>query len=221
MIGQDLATIGTLAILEGLLSADNALVLAVMVKHLPVNERKKALRYGIWGAFIFRIIAILVATWLINVWIFKAIGAVYLIFISLKHLLSREHHQTEGKKVAKMGFWKTVAVVELTDIVFSVDSILAAVALSSKIWIIYLGGVLGIIAMRLVAGGFLKLIDRFPNLEMGAYMLVGWIGLKLGIETLESQIAGFPHIMHPALFWGVMATIFVGSMLWKKKPRQI
>ncbi|OGQ06360.1 MAG: hypothetical protein A2W61_00995 [Deltaproteobacteria bacterium RIFCSPLOWO2_01_44_7] len=219
MIWHDIATIGTLAILEGLLSADNALVLAVLVKHLPDKDRKKALRYGIWGAFVFRIICILIATWLLNAWPFKAVGAAYLIFISLKHLLTKDEHKKEAKMAKGLSFWKTVVAVELTDIVFSVDSILAAVAMSPKIWIIYLGGVLGIIAMRFVAGGFLKLIDRFPGLEEGAYALVGWIGIKLAIETAEQTIHDFPHLMPPALFWLVMAAIFFGSMLWKRSVK--
>ena len=111
-------------------------------------------------------------------------------------------------------------MVELTDIIFSVDSILAAVAMSSKIWIIYLGGILGIIAMRFVAGEFLKLIDRFPGLEEGAYALVGWIGLKLAVETCEETIPNFPHLMSPPLFWLVMAVIFFGSMWWRSPSKK-
>lgn len=217
MIWEDIATVGTLILLEGLLSADNALVLAVLVKHLPSGQRQRALRYGIWGAFFFRFISILVATWLIHAWFFKAFGAAYLLYISLKHLLSRDHHQKEGREIKKMGFWKTVMVVELTDLAFSIDQILAAVAISPKIWVVYLGGILGIITMRFVAGGFLKLLDRFPGLEKGAYILVGWIGLKLGLMTAQEEIESFPHLMSAGLFWTVMVAIFFGSMLWKGK----
>lgn len=218
MLGQDIITIGTLVVLEGLLSADNALVLAVLVKHLPDQSRKRALRYGILGAFLFRLIALLLVSWLIHVWYFKAVGAAYLIFISARHFQTlRKSFKSEEKAIKKFGFWKTVLVVELTDIAFSVDSILAAVALSNKLWIVYLGGILGIIAMRFVAGGFLKLLDKFPGLENGAYLLVGWIGIKLAIITCQEEIAGFPHVMTPPLFWSVMAIILVGSMLWKGK----
>lgn len=219
MIWHDVATIFTLALLEGLLSADNALVLAVLVKHLPVDQRKKALRYGIIGAFVFRILCILLAAWLINAWFFKALGAAYLLFISIQHLAKKDETKEGVRKRKQMSFWKTVMVVELTDIVFSIDSILAAVAMSNKIWIIYLGGILGIIAMRFVAGGFLKLLDKFPGLEKGAYILVGWIGLKLAIMTAQEEIKGFPHVMHPVIFWSVMAIIFAASMLWKPKHR--
>lgn len=219
MLWENLATIGTLALLEGLLSADNALVLAVLVKHLPPNQRTKALRYGLVGAFVFRLICVLVATWLIHMWYFKAAGAAYLLYIGIKHFLIKDEEARAEKGARHLGFWKTVALVEFTDIVFAVDSILAAVALSTKIWVIYLGGVLGMVAMRFVAGVFLKLMERFPGLENGAYLLVAWIGLKLAIQTCQEEIAGFPHLMHPALFWSVMVIIFVGSMRWKGKPQ--
>lgn len=217
MLWEDILTVGTLVVLEGLLSADNALVLAVLVKHLPGGERKKALRYGIIGALVFRLICILIATWLIHAWYFKAAGAAYLIYICLNHLLCQKGAKAQEKQAKKLSFWQTVAVVELTDIVFSVDSILAAVAISPKIWVVYLGGILGIVTMRFVAGIFLKLIDRFPGLEMGAYILVGWIGLKLALITAQEEIAGFPHLMSPIFFWIVMVVIFFGSMVWRKK----
>lgn len=217
MFWEDFATIGTLIVLEGLLSADNALVLAVLVKHLPPAQRKKALRYGIVGAFLFRFICILIASWLIHAWLFKAIGAGYLLVIALRHFLVKGEHKGEEQAARGLGLWRTVMLVELTDIIFSFDSILAAVAISPKIWVIYLGGILGIVAMRFVAGGFLKLLDRSPNLEHGAYLLVAWIGLKLALLTAQEEIPSFPHIMNPAIFWIVMAVIFFASMVWKRK----
>lgn len=233
MSWHDLATVGTLALLEGLLSADNALVLAVLVRHLPTHQRKKALRYGIWGAFGFRIICVLLATYLIQAWYFKAGGALYLLFIAVKHLLPGADHAAEGKRAKGYGFWKTVVAVELTDIVFSVDSIIAAVAMSPKLWVIYFGGVVGIIAMRFVAGVFLKLLERFPGLEKGAYLLVGWIGLKLAVSSWEevahlfgprwgwppARIEQWTWHLDPALFWLVMAVIFFGSMLIRGRRR--
>lgn len=234
MFWNDLATIGTLALLEGLLSADNALVLAVMVQHLPAAQRKKALRYGIWGAFIFRIICVVLAAYLIKAWYFKAGGALYLLFIAIRHLLPGSDRASERRRAKGKSFWKTVVLVELTDIVFSVDSIIAAVAMSPKLWVIYFGGVVGIIAMRFVAGVFLQLLDRFPGLEKGAYFLVGWIGLKLASQSwaeivalfgagwgwTPGQITGRAWHMDPALFWLVMALIFFGSMWWRRGRRE-
>jgi len=201
----------TLVVLEGLLSADNALVLAILVRHLPREQRKKALRYGIWGAFVFRFIAILLAKELRRFWPFRLLGGLYLIYVSVSHFARRSTtDNVELTEVTKKGFWGTVAAVELTDIAFSVDSILAAVAMSDKIWVVYVGGVLGIITMRFVAGGFLRLLDIFPRLETAAYLLVAWIGIKLTLETFDVHFPGW-------LFWSVMFVVFASGFLRKKK----
>jgi len=200
----------TLVVLEGLLSADNALVLAILVKHLPRAQRKKALRYGIWGAFIFRLIAILLAKELRRFWPFRLFGGLYLCYVSASHFIRGKPEEPELVAVSKKGFWGTVAAVELTDIAFSVDSILAAVAMSDKVWVVYLGGILGIITMRFVAGGFLRLLDLFPRLETAAYLLVAWIGIKLSLETFDIH---FPNW----LFWGVMFVLFASGFA-KTRP---
>ncbi|MEO6807668.1 MAG: hypothetical protein ABI353_00960 [Isosphaeraceae bacterium] len=246
-----LITIASLILLEGLLSADNALVLAVMVRHLPKDQQKRALRYGIWGAFIFRGIAIVFATLLLQFWQLKVIGGLYLIYLSLRHLLGPKHDESADAKVRPgMGFWATVVNVEIADIAFSIDSILAAVALiegmpkhlqdnkTLAMEIIYIGGILGIIMMRLVAGVFLVVLDRFKGLAAGAYYLVAWIGIKL----VES---GFFAALHPKtapppggwrdqvpdifrlipempdwVFWTGMITIIVISLLYKPRNAQ-
>ena len=210
---DDILVVITLVLLEGLLSADNALVLAILVRHLPSAQRKKALKYGIIGAFVFRLIAILLAAQLIRSTIFQLIGGIYLLYISIAHFVKNRVGTAKAKSEMGYGFWGTVIVVELTDIAFSVDSILAAVALSPKIWVIYTGGVLGIVAMRFVAGGFLKLLDRHPRLVAAAYLLVGWIGFKLCLEA-------FHHPLPAWLFWGVMFILFGQSFLFSGTPNQ-
>src|SRR5687768_15922994 len=186
----DFITIALLVVLEGLLSADNALVLAILVLGLPKHQQRKALRYGILGAFFFRIVAILAAVHLIQVGFVKLIGAGYLLWLTYSHFFGR--HQGEDRRAIKpatgfMGlsaFWATVVKVELTDIVFAVDSILVAVAMTPKTWVIITGGVLGIIAMRLVIGQLLRIVRRYPALVDGAFIIIGWVAIKLLIEYL-------------------------------------
>src|SRR5215203_4385154 len=164
----DFVTIGLLVLLEGLLSADNALVLAILVLGLPRSEQRKALRYGILGAFIFRILATLLAVHLLQVAWVKLIGSLYLLYLVWSHFFgSGDAEQRRSVRPAKpwMGlsaFWATVVKVELTDVVFAVDSILVAVAMSPKTWVIISGGVLGIITMRMVIGKLLSLVQRYP-----------------------------------------------------------
>ena len=189
---HDFVTIGLLVLLEGALSADNALVLAVLVLPLPPGQRTRALRYGIFGAFAFRFLSTLFATYLIHWDWVKLVGALYLLYLPAKHFIEHPESKQGGAKTAIQtflglsAFWSTVVRVELTDIVFAIDSILVAVAMSRKAWVIITGGLLGILAMRLLIGQLLGIVQRFPAIVDGAYVIVAWVGIKLMIEYFHS-----------------------------------
>jgi YkoY family integral membrane protein len=214
--------------LEGLLAADNALVIAVMVKHLPDEQRKKALFYGLAGAFVFRFGSLFIISMLVGVWQVQAIGALYLLFVAAQHIVMRFLRNRLQKQAGKdkekekkgSGFWWTVIKVELADIAFAVDSILAAVALAVTLpkietWgkvggmdaghfiVILLGGIIGLIMMRFAAGVFVNLLDKRPGLETTAYLIVGLVGIKLAVYTMS----------HPDI--GILAESFASSTEWK------
>lgn len=213
-----------LVALEGLLAADNALVLAIMVKHLPEQERKKALFYGLAGAFVIRFASLFIISYLVDVWQVQAIGAIYLLFMALNHIFRKvvkknSVQKEKNKVVKKSGFWVTVLKVELADIAFAVDSILAAVAMAvvlpdtplpniggldgGKFLVIFAGGLIGLIIMRFAANQFVQLLERRPGLEIAAFMIVGWVGVKLSVYTLS----------HPAL--AILSEEFAHSTEWK------
>ena len=204
-----------LIILEGLLSCDNALVLAVLVKRLPKNQQKKALLYGIWGAYFFRFVAIGLGTYLVKITWVQILGAGYLLWLAAKFFLSRSNKTEEEEPEVKVSgfwvklvgpFWATVITIELMDITFSVDSILAAFAMSNEVWVLFVGGLLGILMMRGVATIFIKLLDKYPELEASAYVLIALIGAKL-----MGQAFGY-HISH-AIFFSVMALVLIGTIV--------
>ena len=216
---SDFLTIALLVALEGLLSADNAMVLAVLVLGLPKQQQTKALRYGILGAFAFRTLATLLAVYLIRVGWVKLLGAGYLLYLTYHHFGSGE--STEDRRSAKpakpafglSAFWATVVKVELTDIVFAIDSILVAVAMSPKAWVVVTGGILGIIAMRLVIGRLLSLIERYPPLVDGAFIIIGWVAVKLFVEYLNTE--QWIHFEIPkTISLGLIVVIFAASYLY-------
>ncbi|WP_342431435.1 TerC family protein [Neobacillus sp. FSL H8-0543] len=205
--------IGTLIILEGLLSADNALVLAVMVKHLPEKQRKKALFYGIFGAYLFRILAIGIGVSLINIAWIKIVGGHYLLWIVFQNFVKSGDTEDGAKKV-KMGFWRTILAVELLDIAFSIDSVIAAFGVSNQVWVLFMGGVLGILMMRGAAQLFLALIEKVPEFETTAFILIAIIGVKM--------IAGpFGFELNQAVFFSILITVFLGTFIvhaFRKNP---
>lgn len=206
--------IGSLVIIEGLLSADNALVLAVLVKHLPEKQRKRALMYGMFGAYFFRFLFIGIGVYLVKFWFVKVLGAAYLAWIVIQHFRSKGGDEEGAKQFNKNSwltrtigiFWSTVVSVELMDIAFSVDSILAAFAISDQVWVLLVGGMLGILMMRTVAGVFLTLIERVPELETTAFILIGIISAKM-----FASVFGF-HVSH-YVFFAIIIIAFLATFI--------
>lgn len=235
--------------LEGILAADNALVMAVMVKHLPHKQRKKALFYGLAGAFVLRFGALFLISYLVNIWQVQAIGAAYLLFLSINHLVktyianANGNSQKQVKPKKESGFWMTVVKVEIADMAFAVDSILAAFALAitlpmtslpsiggmdgAQFLVIFAGGMIGIIIMRFAATLFVKLLHNRPALETAAFVIVGWVGVKLVILTLAHPALAvipesFPHSTTWKLtFWIVLIGIAISGFFVKPKQEEI
>jgi YkoY family integral membrane protein len=217
----DVVTIGLLILLEGLLSADNALVLAILVLSLPKEQQQRALRYGMFGAFGFRALAVLLAGYLMQMGWVKLVGGLYLAYLAYDHFTSHSEGGRKAVAVAKpmlglSAFWATVVRVELVDLAFSVDSILVAVALSPKLWVVVTGGILGIIAMRLVAGQMISLIRKYPALVDGAFIIIAWVAIKLVIEYAH-HVGWIDWVIPKTISLGLIGVIFVLSYLYARR----
>jgi YkoY family integral membrane protein len=183
---SDVVLVVALIFLEAALSADNAVALAAMVKHLPTpQEQNRALRWGIVGAYSFRILIILLATWIIEFKPAKVLGAAYLLWLCVQHFSVDKEHELE-RVPGSANFWQTIVLVELTDLAFSFDSIAASVAVAhNKTWILILGGVAGITLMRYVASFFIQWLDEFERLENAAYYMIALVGTRMFLEVLQ------------------------------------
>ncbi|MCB0528803.1 MAG: TerC family protein [Saprospiraceae bacterium] len=181
-----------LIIIESLLSVDNAAVLATMVLDLPAEQRAKALRYGILGAYIFRGLCLIFAAWLIKIWWLKPLGGLYLIYLCFDYFRRKATPQKDDDVLVKeekwfykysfglIGpFWATVVAVEIMDLAFSLDNVFAAVAFTDNLYLICIGVFIGILAMRFVAQWFVKLLELYPFLETSAFVVIGILGIKL------------------------------------------
>lgn len=220
----------SLAVLECILSADNALVLSAFVKPLPKEQQKKALVYGLWGAYLFRFIFIGLGTFLIKLWFIKLIGALYLLWLAVKFFREKmrhkegeevdTEHQPKGWLVKTFGFfWATVISVELMDLAFSVDSILTALAVSEQVWVILLGGMIGILMMRGIATFFISLMNRVPELETTAYVLITFIAVKMGLTLVNIHIPNEIFII--VLITAFLATFVIHAIRNRKDEKFI
>lgn len=264
-----LLVIGNLIVIESLLSVDNAAVLATMVMDLPKQQRNKALRYGIIGAYVFRGLCLIFAAFLVKIWWLKPLGGIYLLWLAIDQFKDDLRIGERGSNIFKiltmvgfalliqtqayanilsfvnviggwfggewnlnwqfdfynwltlplLGiyaiylvystiklssdaeddgeinksnnrvykffknkigiFWSTVILVEIMDLAFSIDNVFAAVAFSKNILIIMIGVFIGILAMRFVAQGFVKLMEKYKFLEGCAFLVIAILGCKL------------------------------------------
>lgn len=196
--GTSMAIIGNLIIIESLLSVDNAAVLATMVMDLPQEQRDKALKYGIWGAYFFRGLAMIFAAFLIKIWWLKPLGGIYLLYLVYDYWKSKQTAAAKDDTIDKESnwlykitvgslgsFWATVCLVELMDMAFSIDNVFAAVAFTPNIILVCIGVFIGILAMRFIAQWFVKLMEKYPFLETAAFIVIAILGIKLALSLIE------------------------------------
>lgn len=229
-----------LIFLESILSIDNAAVLGAMVTSLPGNlsvpwpgplrrigklfdpllgkQRLAALRVGLLGAYFGRGLMLLLASFIVqNHWL-KLVGALYLIHLAFENLGMPEEGETEEhvRSAASRSFWIIVLNVEIADLIFSIDNVVAAVALSNKLWVVMVGVAIGILGMRFAAGFFSYAVEREPILKTGAYLLV----LNIGIQLILGEYAG-ANISDVARFGSSVVILLICLLYAHFKPLQV
>jgi YkoY family integral membrane protein len=200
-----IAIVGNLIVLESLLSVDNAAVLATLVLDLKPQNRKKALRYGILGAYVFRGTAMVFASILIRIWWLKPVGGAYLLYLVWDWWKGQQTEEKDDDFIDKNGnwlyratvgrlgaFWATVALVELMDMAFSMDNVFAAVAFTPNIILVCTGVFIGMLAMRFIASWFVQLMERYTFLETCAFIVIGILGLKLLLSLYQHFVPDSP-----------------------------
>ncbi len=262
-----LVVILQLIFLEGILSIDNAAVLGALVAPLPSDQpipwprvlvplgrklepvlgkqRMAALRVGLLGAYAGRSLMLAVASLIIQTPWLKLVGAAYLIRLAIDDLSSggdSESPDEDGRRQLKRkAFWSTVLTVELMDLAFSLDNVVAAVSLSNKLWVVIIGVAIGILAMRFAAGIFSYLVEKEPVLQRAAYILIlnigvellledlahveisDWLKFAISISTLLLAVAyehvPFLHVFRPLLVWLSQGLAIVNNLVsWLLAP---
>ena len=215
-------------VIEVLLAADNAAAMALIVKKLDEQKRKRALFTGLISAFAFRLFGVIFAAFLIHLFWMQFIGGVYLVYLAWHCIFAPKSGYTPFSPTS---YRTAVFYVELVDILFAIDSILGAFALvglyyplnqiNSKLWIIYLGGVLGVFTVRIMTRHLLKVIDKYKKIEKIVFFVVGWMGIKLIAEGATHFLPedSWRHSFDIFFWAGTFVVILIGflSTKWKKK----
>ncbi len=210
---QNIPVVLSLILIEGLLSVDNSLAIAALARRLPEHQRPRALTWGMAGAYGFRCLCLLFAAYILhNRWL-KLAGAAYLIYLMCKEITAEEEAEEDADVASDMTgtpvqpqvertFFSVVSGILILDASLSVDNVVAAVAMTPKLWVVYLGVGIGILTLRFVAGFAMRMIARFPILEETAFLLVGFVGILL-ISEMEFEF----HLGPAGKFAGIVAIV--------------
>lgn len=180
-----------LVALEAVLSADNAIALASISKGLPDPQlQRRALNFGLLIAYVLRISLILMATWVIRYWQFELAGALYLLWLVFQYFASGEGEGEDRQHGMHFtSLWQAIPLIAFTDLAFSLDSVTTAIAVSpDRIGLILAGGTIGVIALRFLAGLFIRWIQEYTHLEDAGYITVGLVGLRLLLKVIDPGI---------------------------------
>ena len=202
-----------LVLLEILLSADNAIALASLTKSLKSSEdRTKALNIGITISLILRIILILLSAFLLKFLLIRILAGLYLIYLFFSNVVLKsqndlnEDMEKDNSNYKNINFIKVVALLSITDLAFSIDSITTAVAISDQYILVVTGAIIGVIALRFTSEVFLRLIEYYTKLEMAGYVAILIIGSKLILNTIfiESFLPDFYFyiLIFSSFIWG-------------------
>jgi YkoY family integral membrane protein len=221
-IKEALPVIISLIVIEGLLSVDNILAIASLASQLPEKQRKLAVRLGLAGAYLYRGLALLFASYILEYEWVKFLGAFYLIHLMAEHFSDYAAETDDDPQThahAGRTFLGTIVAIQLMDLSLSVDNVIAAVAMSDKMWVVYTGVGMGLLTLWMFATISLQLVEKFPILKHTAFLLIGYVGVILLIEmTAEYAFHQHMHISAFQKFIG-LAIIIILSLWYAKNEK--
>ena len=199
-----LITLLSLTVLEIVLGIDNIIFISIVAGKLPKSSQQRARLIGLSLALIFRILLLSIISWiaslkepLVHVGNFGAsgrdlillVGGIFLVFktiMEIREKLIQDEHEDTGS-VTAVGFAKAIVQIVLLDIVFSFDSILTAVAISSNLVIMILAVMIAIVIMIAFSGIVSDFINKYQTIKMLAMVFLVAIGLVLILESLHIE----------------------------------
>ncbi|MEC8306300.1 MAG: hypothetical protein VXZ72_00370 [Chlamydiota bacterium] len=228
----DLSDIPSLLLVIGielLLSIDNTFIMGSIASSVEQKYRKKIFFIGLASSILLRGIVLLLVTYLMrSPWLYL-VGGVYLLFLAISYLSSLWSVK-ERRSLIKSSFWLAVVKIECIDSLFACDSMMAAIGIvginpkeliiSDKIWIVYLGIIIGMISVRCFAYHVSLLLSRCAGLMRVAHIVMAWIGIYL-IAQGVNLFFSFSHIdLLTNLFWLGITLILILGFVWKVRNKR-
>ncbi|MCC6870470.1 MAG: TerC family protein [Burkholderiales bacterium] len=198
------------------LSGDNAVVIALAARSLPVKQQKQAVIWGSGAAVVMRIILTIVAVELLRLPYLKLVGAALLLWIGIQLLLPDDDDH-EGKATANSGLVAAIRTILIADLVMSLDNVIAvAAAAKDNLTLLIIGLLISIPIVVFGSTLLMKFMERWPIIIVIGGGLLGWVAGEMAVSdpAIKAWIdanAGWLHYAAPAL--GAIAVIVVGKWL--------
>jgi len=196
---------GTLTVMEIVLGIDNIVFISVLVSRLPKEQADRARQLGLALALIFRIMLLLVISWIISLtqpaisafgldlsWkdLILIAGGVFLVYKATHemHAAIEEPHEAELKAGASAVFSAIIAQIIVIDMVFSIDSIVTAVGMADHVEVMIAAVIVAVGVMFVASGPVAKFVADHPTTKMLALAFLLLIGVSLVADGLGFHI---------------------------------
>jgi YjbE family integral membrane protein len=208
-------------VIDLLLSGDNAVVIALACRNLPLEQRKKGILFGVAGAIVLRIVLTFFAVGMLSLPYLKLVGAVLLIWIGIKLILPEDEHG-ENDIRADTRLFGAVKTIIIADFVMSLDNVLGVAGAAHGNATLLVFGLL--VSIPLIAWSsqlVLKLIDRFPIIIYAGGTLLGYVaGEMLVSEALFSSLVEAQHYLR-SLIPALCALLVLVAGMWLAKSKAV
>jgi len=220
------AALGSIMIVNILLSGDNAVVIALASRNLPPHQQKKAIFWGSAAAIVMRVVLTITAVTLLTLPYLKLVGGILLVYIGVQLLADSDG---EDDMKAESSIWAAIRTILIADLVMSLDNVLAVAAAAqrgpeeTRMLLLIIGLALSIPLIIFGSTMLLKLMDRFPVIITFGAGLLGWLagGMIVDDPALVDGIQSiFGDIKLVAEIIGVAIVIAVGMYLKKRGSHQ-
>jgi YjbE family integral membrane protein len=163
-------------IIDLVLAGDNAIVIGLAARNLPVHQQKKVIIWGSFGAILIRMVATLTVVWLLKIPGLLLIGGVLLLGIAYKLLIEQKEHDVK----AGHGMWIAIRTVIIADALMGLDNVLAvAGAAQGSFLLVVLGLLISVPIIMLGSTLVLRWMERFPVIITIGAAVIAWTASKM------------------------------------------
>lgn len=212
---ETFVALGSIILIDLIMSGDNAIVIALASRNLPVHQQKKAIFWGVFGAVFFRVLLTIIASFLLQVPYLMLAGGIALFFIAVRMLAPAPSKEAKGKEASNL--LEAIRIILFADVIMSLDNILAIAGIAGGNIILLTFGLLLSIPIVIFGSTFLlKIMSKHPIFVYIGACVLGWTAGKMIVNdaAVLEALSPFSMIIEIGL---TMLTLAAGYWLRRRQ----